>query len=391
MVRVGYFSTYDSRDVNNWSGLGYFIRRSLSEAGLSVEELGPLARPRSAAITAKRVLHRYFLSGSYLPEREALVGRQYARQIEVLLSRTDTDVVFSPGTIPIAYLDVQQPVAFWADATFAALRDFYPDFTDIAKRSIDAGEQMERTALERADLAIYASDWAAASAVEHYGADPAKVEVVPFGANLERDVGPSEVRRLIEARPTDSCRLLFIGLDWERKGGPVAVQVAEELNRAGLPTELTVVGSAPKLPPSTERFVKVEGFVDKRSEEGRRRIHSLLGSSHFLIMPSRAECYGLVLCEANAFGVPCVTTNVGGIPTIVHDGVNGLMFDVDAPPATLAESVLSTLADVDSYRRLALSSYTEYQDRLNWGVSGKRVRSLLERLIELPRFSPTPR
>jgi glycosyltransferase involved in cell wall biosynthesis len=382
---VAYFSTYDSRDVNNWSGLGYFIARALREAGLSVEELGPLSRPRSPAITAKRALHRYFLRGSYLPEREALVGREYARQIEVLLSRMEADVVLSPGTVPIAYLDARQPVVFWADATFDALRDFYPEFSDIAKSSIDAGEEMERTALERADLAIYASDWAAASAIEHYGADPAKVTVVPFGANLESDVDPSEVHRLIETRPGDRCRLLFIGLDWERKGGPVAVRVAEALNRAGLPTELTVVGSAPKLPPSTEDFVTVEGFLDKTSEEGRHRIDALLGRSHFLILPSQAECYGLVLCEANAFGVPCLTTSVGGIPTIVRHGVNGLRFDVEAPPEAWAESVLSTLADVDSYRRLALSSYGEYQNRLNWGVSGKRVRSLLERLVEKPR------
>jgi len=295
-VRVGYFSTYDSHDLNNWSGLGYFIRRSLGEAGISVEEHAQLTPLRSPAMMAKRILYRYLLPGSYVPEREAAVAKHYASQIESLLSRSDVDVVFSPGTVPLAYLNVRQPVAFWADATFAALRGVYPDFSDLAKRSIAAGEQMESAALERADLAVYASDWAAASAVDHYGTDPAKVKVVPFGANLEAEPDPTEVQRLIEARPTDRCRLLFIGIDWERKGGPLAVEVADELNRIGLPCELTIVGATPELTPSRQRFVKIEGFVDKASEEGRHKIQSLLGRSHFLILPSRAECYGLVLC-----------------------------------------------------------------------------------------------
>ena len=51
-------------------------------------------------------------------------------------------------------------------------------------------------------------------------------------------------QRMIEARPNDRCRLLFVGIGWERKGGDVAVEVARLLNDRGLPTELTMLGQS---------------------------------------------------------------------------------------------------------------------------------------------------
>jgi len=386
-VRIGYVTIYDSSEVNEWSGLGYFIRRCLAMAGASVEPIGPLEPCRSLPVAARRLFYRFVKSGTYLRQRDAAAGRHYARQVEAHLATTDVDLVFSPGTIPIAYLSVPKPVVFWTDATFAAMRDYYPGFGDLAQVSIEAGERMERSALALADLALFASEWAAASAINDYGVDPAKVKVIPFGANLEHGWTPIDVSRAIDARPADRCRLLFIGIDWTRKGGAVAVQVAKELNSRGLQTELTVVGSNPALSPGDESFVQKEGFIDKSSAEGSRRIQSLLAKAHFLILPSRAECYGLALCEANAFGVPCLATRVGGIPTIVKDDVNGMLFPVDANPSVIADYVLSTVQNIDNYRRLARSSYEEYRTRLNWVSSGQRVMSLLSELTEIARPS----
>src|SRR6202022_1699308 len=102
---------------------------------------------------------------------------------------------------------------------------------------------------------------------------------------------------------------------------------------AGLPTELTIVGcDAPKseeLPSN----VKALGFLSKSRSEGRSMIRSLLAQSHFLIAPSRAECSAIALAEANAFGVPCLATSVGGTSTVVRNGRNGHLFPAraDAP------------------------------------------------------------
>src|SRR5690606_921506 len=124
------------------------------------------------------------------------------------------------------------------DATHANLFDFYPDYTNMCRRIIRDGHQIEQTAIDRASAVIFSSEWAAQSAVRDYRADPAKVHVVPFGANLENPPSTRDVNDAIRARPRQICKLLFIGVDWKRKGGETAIQVAAELNRIGLPTEL---------------------------------------------------------------------------------------------------------------------------------------------------------
>ena len=132
--------------------------------------------------------------------------------MEQRLKGLDADWILSPGSIPIAELRVATPIAFWTDATFAQMVDFYPEFQKLAGASVRAGNVLEQHALKRASLAIYASQWAARSAMSDYGADPAKVSVVPFGANMPADYDPAEIERIIEQRGRDVCRLLFVGV-----------------------------------------------------------------------------------------------------------------------------------------------------------------------------------
>jgi glycosyltransferase involved in cell wall biosynthesis len=379
-VKIAYVTSYDADDVNNWSGLGFFIRKALTDAGLVVETMRPRVSPFSPRLTIKRAVSGRVRGQGYLWSRDPALLRRQAVDIRRQLAAGDFDVVFSPGTLPIAYLDETRPIVFWADATFDLMLDVYPGFSNLTPASRAAGSRADAQALARASLALYASDWAARSALETYGAAPRKVEVVPFGANLHEPVEPSEVARLISARPWDVCRLLFIGVDWKRKGGDLAVKVTKRLNAAGLPAVLTVVGSQPEIPAELRRIVDVRGFVDKTDESGRAELRSLLSESHFLILPSEAECYGLVLCEANAYGVPCLASSVGGITTIIHDGVNGQLFPPGDDGSSFVQFVLSVFGDHTRYQALAHSSYEEYQTRLNWRVSGARVRELLENL-----------
>jgi glycosyltransferase involved in cell wall biosynthesis len=100
--------------------------------------------------------------------------------------------------------------------------------------------------LNNCRLAIFASDWAARSAIEKYGINPEKVKVIPYGANIICKRTFDDALKLVETRPKRPCKLLFIGKIWTRKGGDVAVETAEILNRRGFETELTLVGSLPK-------------------------------------------------------------------------------------------------------------------------------------------------
>ena len=249
------------------------------------------------------------------------------------------------------------------------------EFTNVSRASIRNAIDGEKRSLDRCTTAIYSSDWAAQSAISDLGADPAKVHVVPFGANLEFVPTEAEVKQLIAKRQLDSCQLLFLGMDWQRKGGPIAVRVATRLNEGGLKTRLVVAGCQPT--EDLPDFVRRVGFVSKSTRDGARRISELLADSHFLILPSRAEALGIAIAEASAHGVPSLAARTGGIPTVLHDGLNGQTFPLDASPDDYADFVLQCFRDPHRYSTLAVSAYHEFSSRLNWDTAGSRVANLL--------------
>jgi len=376
-LRIAYVTTYDANDVRNWSGSGYFIARTLESSGASVEFCGPLRVKRSLLAKGRQMLCERVRGKIHGRGREPWQLRNYARQVKLRLRDAQPDVVFSPGTIAISLVECRQPIVFWTDALFESLVDFYPQYTGLCPHTLRDAHAMEKAALDRCALAIFSSTWAARSAIETYGAHPGKVRVVPFGANLANPPSQREALEAIRLRPTDQCNLLFIGMEWARKGADLALATAERLHRWGLRIEMTMIGVRPPLSSGLPSWVRALGYLDKRTEEDRGVLHRELSRSHFLVLPSRAECCAVVLAEANAFGVPCITTKVGGIPTVVRSGVNGEVFPVESFIDEAAAAIQSLLADQGRYRELAESARHEYDARLNWEVAGREVTSLL--------------
>ena len=149
------------------------------------------------------------------------------------------------------------------------------------------------------------------------------------------------------------------------------------MNNSGLNTELTVVGCQPIIISKLPSFVKSLGFISKSTKEGKQRINQLLAESHFLILPSKSECYGIVFCEANALGVPCISRRVGGIPTIIKDDLNGKLFERDSDATEYCEYISNIFTNYTEYKKLALSAFNEYESRLNWKVAGQKVKELI--------------
>ncbi|MFL5982757.1 MAG: glycosyltransferase family 4 protein [Gaiellaceae bacterium] len=379
-MKAAYVTTYDSSDLHAWSGLGYHIGRCLELGGVTIERVGPLmrrVRPRARL----RQIEAKLRGRAYALDRDPLVARAYASQVEKRLDSMACNLVFSPGTSAIAHLNSNHPVAFWADATFGAMVGFYPGFDVLSDAAIEAGYALEATALQRADVAFYASAWAARSAIDDHGADPAKVEVMPFGANMSIEHGRDDVVELVGGRASDRCRLLFVGVDWARKGGDKAVDVARVLNERGLPTEIDVVGSAPADPGTLPPYVRLHGFVDQATAGGAALLRDLYASAHVLIHPATAECFGVVFCEAAAHGVLSAAARVGGIPSAVHDGVTGSLFDVAASAEEYADYVWELLDDRGRYERAAIAAFDEYQRALSWEAQAPKVAHRLGTIV----------
>ncbi|MGH7503041.1 MAG: glycosyltransferase, partial [Longimicrobiales bacterium] len=97
-------------------------------------------------------------------------------------------------------------------------------------------------------------------------------------------------------------------------------------------------------------------------------------------VPSRAENYGIVFCEAAAFGVPSVTTDIGGIPTIVRHRQTGFTLPRESAAEAFAATIESTFADPERYRDMALAARAHYRDRLNWDAFGARFMEIVKQV-----------
>ncbi len=378
-MKVAYVTTYDAMDVENWSGLGYSIGKSLENQNFDVDYIGDLELKNTFKIKFKHLVYSRFLKEQFDYNREAFVAKNYARQVQMRL-KINTDIILSPGTIPIAFLESKKPKVFYTDATFAGMVGFYKSFSNLSKETLKAGNYLEQIALDSSQLAIYSSEWAAQTAIENYIVNPAKIKVIPFGANFESIKLLKEIKIIIDNRSQTSINLLFVGVDWERKGGDLVVEIAKNLNQLGIPTILHIVG-IPNLPFENKfDFIVNHGYLSKRTESGKSHFDHLFKKCHFLIVPSIAECFGVVFCEANSYGLPSLSHDVGGISTIIRDNINGKMFSLNSNVEIWCEYIASIFLDNHKYKELCLSSFGEYQQRLNWEVAGNAIKNLLKDL-----------
>lgn len=380
-LRLMYVSSMDPTNVRAWSGTVRFIAKSLEDQHVQMRYLGELQRTRVLLRKAVNKVQHWISPDSIFPvERTATMARRFAAQIGDALGDSDCDVVFSPSSIPLALLKSDRPKVFYTDATFAGILELYPEYRNYPRRYLQQGHDLEREALHSCDLAIYSSEWAARTAVEHYGADPSRIRVVPFGCNLDRIPARARIEQVIDTRPMERCELLFLAVNWERKGGDLALRTAERLHAQGLTVRLTIVGCTPpttKLP----AYVEVVPFIAKNTPAGQRRIANLIQRSHFLLLPTRADCSPIVFSECNAFGVPCITTAVGGTPSSVRDGVNGMALPLAADADAYATCIAELMLDHDRYRELAHGALNEHHERLNWNSAGITLRRHLEDLL----------
>ena len=380
-LKMAFVTINDALNLNTWSGTPYYMAKNFEKQSVQIDYIGPLIDNNSFSCKIKKFYIKYILKKNYIKHFEPIIYKNFAQQVSQKLSLLDVDIIFSYWPIPIANLECSQPIVLWTDATFGGLLNFYPEFSNFTNQTIRNGHIMEMSAIKRTRLAIYSSDWAAETAKIIYQTDDSKIKVVPYGANIECNRSIIDIRNILQNKDSNKCNLLFIGQDWVRKGGDIALEIAKRLNIQGLKTELTVVGCQPDIGREFSSFVKILGFIPKSSPEGRLKFEQLLAQSHFFILPTKAECYGIVFCEANSFGLPCLSFDVGGIPTIIRDGINGKLFQINGDIEDYCTYISNIFSKHSEYHDLCLSSFNEYETRLNWPASCKKVRDYLIDLI----------
>jgi glycosyltransferase involved in cell wall biosynthesis len=104
--------------------------------------------------------------------------------------------------------------------------------------------------------------------------------------------------------------------------------------------------------------------------------------AHVFLVPSHAECFGLVFAEAQSYGLPCISLNSQGIPGVVDHGISGLLFDAADKLPDMVSQVLALAQNRKAYDAMATAARMKYSTQLNWEAFGQHVHQLIAQACE---------
>jgi glycosyltransferase involved in cell wall biosynthesis len=224
----------------------------------------------------------------------------------------------------------------------------------------------QREVFDACERIFVLSDWTGRSVIDDYGQSAAKVITVGAGANLPSVLPPRAPDRAAPA-------VLFVGLDWVQKGGPLVLDAFRRV-RARVPeARLVVVGcTSPGLEhePGVELLGRLDRSVPAQDE---RMLHAYATATCFCIAPA-VDAFPNVLLEAAAFALPVVSTDEGSRAEAIVNGVTGTLVPA-ANPEALASALVQMLTDPARAERLGEAGARRVRERFNWpsvarGIAG---------------------
>jgi glycosyltransferase involved in cell wall biosynthesis len=219
----------------------------------------------------------------------------------------------------------------------------------------------------RADLYFPWSDWAKNSLIHDCSVVSQKIHTLNIGVDLEIWPYVSPISKL-----SGHQHILFVGGDFERKGGRLLLDVFEKhfSDRAHL--DIVTSTALADLP----RNVTVYNDLVPNDQ----RLRQLYARSDIFALPTKADMSSIASIEAMATGRPVISTAVGGIPSLIKDGCNGFLINPDDANG-LRERLELLLGDVSLQKRMGENGRKLVESELNAEVGAQRMLSIIKRAI----------
>ncbi|MBE9158405.1 glycosyltransferase family 4 protein [Nodosilinea sp. LEGE 06152] len=333
----------DPNQINTWSNIPYFFLKAGQAAGFLHRGL-PL-QPE------KLNLQRLLWNGWQHITTAHHGGFQYSTAglnrlfAQAKLGNKPTDIISHFPLLPPMPWPSSWSVSYYLDATTKQIFEDYGLRTKVSPNIRRTALEREKANFQACDRIICMSTWAAQSVVKDYGICSSKVHIIPGGANLDDEALPPSSAYFSPLQP---LRLGFVGKDWNRKGLPYLLQIADVLLKKEMRVEVVVVGpSTDDLP--THPAIRSVGFINKSTHLA--DYVQLVQSFHFGCLFSAAEAFGISNVECLRLGVPAIAHRVGGIPATLPEEL-GHLFIPGTPPHVVANVLATYIQDLDRYAEL---------------------------------------
>ncbi len=218
--------------------------------------------------------------------------------------------------------------------------------------------------------------------IMEYGLDGDKIDVIYNGVDTEFYKPSEKTFREEHAEGFDNL-LVFVGRIIQQKGLDHLIDAMPAILKEHKSTRLLIVGKGKLVPRLQEKISKMgldnniifPGFIDDA------RMPELYSSADLFVLPSLWETFGFVLVEAGACGTPLCGSNAGGIPEVIQDGKNGLVFE-KADPKALANKVNIMLSDNNLRRDMGRKSREIAVEKFDWEIISDQTKAFYSRAME---------
>ena len=192
------------------------------------------------------------------------------------------------------------------------------------------------------------------------GAPKRKIEVIPAGLpSLSRHPGRGEVAEV---------NILFVGIWFERKGGPLVVQAFGTLAQKYRNIKLTIVGPIPKNIKYQKSNIKNYEYVPRE----RLMREFFPRADIFVIVPPKVEGFGFAVLEAMSFGIPVIVSRVCALPELVEDSKSGFIVEPGSV-GDLSEKLEVLISNSSIRHKMGQAARARFEEKFSVEMANKKL------------------
>jgi glycosyltransferase involved in cell wall biosynthesis len=231
-----------------------------------------------------------------------------------------------------------------------------------------------KSALKAATSITATSEYLKHRVTDSFGIDDISVSVIPFGVSIPDTAEPP---------PADPINLCYVKNHRHVYGLDILVEAMADVVKEAPDVILNVAGEENEYTQKIKRTIARYGLEKNVQFVGQipnEEVISFIRRNHIMVMPSRAEAFGVAAVEAAATGRPVIASDVGGVSEVVLNDRTGLLVP-PRDPANLAEAIIKLARDANLRHKMGEQGYRFAKDRYSWDHSLDMMTELYERLI----------
>lgn len=305
--------------------------------------------------------------GSYYVSPKSFIKRTRFCEYQIAKHDGQFDLILQiSGMYAPSLTTPPKPYVLFASYTLKLAEREWPPWAPFGSQK-DAKEwfKLEKALYQNAARILTTNEYVRRSIIDDYGASPDHVVTVGYGVSLEK---------LPDFKKDyDNKTILFVGMDFERKGGFTLLKAFKMVREEIPEARLIIVGPNKKILNIDQPGVEMVGHVSDR-----KRMEEFYKQASIFVMPSICEPFGLVFLEAMAYKLPCIGTTNDAMPEIIEDGETGFTLPAD-DPKVLAQKIIFLLKDRGLMKKMGESGQKRILQHFTWDKTTRRIDFELKR------------